>query len=527
MADAESSTPDTTPDPELSGRQFGDYLLVRRLGRGGMADVYLAEQVSLKRQVAFKVLKLSLASDTTYVRRFHNEAQAAAKLVHGNIVQIHDVGCVDGHHYIVQEYVSGQNLREWISRSGPCKPEFAFNVLRQVAAALHRAGEEGITHRDIKPENIMLSKSGELKVADFGLARMTTEGEANLTQVGVTMGTPLYMSPEQAQGQAADPRSDLYSLGVTIFHMLAGRPPFEGDTALSIALQHWKKDPERLENLRPELPGALCRLVHQLLAKDPDERFQRPAELLQELRLLQDEAGDEEWAAGLADWTTPELAALADARAAATEQLASAMLRERDLRRRRRLLVLGLGACIALAFAGGVAGAFAWRPADLLDVSDSDLPQVEEQESAREQYLFATLRAPAELREDALLAVARFFPPDEGPQNEYWTRLSWQQLAEVYMVREEYAQARELYQRLADVEETEVQFRLAGLVGLVNAHMRDRQVDQARQAVASMVPLLPELSSRSRRRIVDQIDPSLRPDLERAIQVISTEPDGT
>src|SRR5262245_53658712 len=246
------------PDPDLSGRRLGDYQLLRRLGRGGMAEVYLAEQLSLKRQVAFKVLKGSLAGDDAYIRRFHHEAQAAAKLVHANIVQIHEVGCIDGIHYIAQEYVSGQNVKQLLARRGQgLEPALTVSILRQVAAALHKASEQGIIHRDIKPENIMLAQSGEVKVADFGLARVASQEAMNLTQVGITMGTPLYMSPEQVEGKPVDPRSDIYSLGVTCYQMLAGHTPFDGDTALAIAVQHLKNEPKRLEELRPDLPPAL------------------------------------------------------------------------------------------------------------------------------------------------------------------------------------------------------------------------------------------------------------------------------
>jgi serine/threonine-protein kinase len=261
-------------DLDLSGRQIGDYRLLRRLGRGGMSDVYLAEQKSLRRQIAFKVLKRELAKDDTYVRRFHMEAQAAAALVHANIVQIHEVGCADGIHYIAQEYVAGQNLRDVVSRRGSVSAKLAVSVLRQTASALTKAADQGIIHRDIKPENIMLTPAGEVKVADFGLARVISNGDSlNLTQTGMTLGTPLYMSPEQVEGRALDPRSDIYSLGVTCYHMLIGEPPFRGETALSVAVQHVRTQPERLENRRPDLPTALCRIVHKMLAKKPGDRY--------------------------------------------------------------------------------------------------------------------------------------------------------------------------------------------------------------------------------------------------------------
>src|SRR5260221_10527004 len=209
--------PEDRSEPDLSGRRVGDYQLLRRLGRGGMAEVYLAEQLSLRRQVALKVLRTNLAGDDAYIRRFQHEAQAAAKLVHANVVQIYEVGCSDGTYYISQEYVPGQNLKQLLARLGHGMDAVqAVNIIRQVAAGLHKAAEQKIIHRDIKPENIMITPGGEVKVADFGLARVIRDGEAlNLTQVGITMGTPLYMSPEQAEGRALDPRGDVYSFCVT------------------------------------------------------------------------------------------------------------------------------------------------------------------------------------------------------------------------------------------------------------------------------------------------------------------------
>jgi len=228
-------------DADLAGRTLGDFKLLRRLGRGAMAEVYLAEQQSLRRQVALKVLKRGLAADVNYVQRFQNEARAAAALVHAHIVQIYEVGCADGIHYIAQEYVQGMNLREWMQRRGSPDVRLAVGVMRQTVAALHKAAQAGIVHRDIKPENIMLSQAGEVKVADFGLARIAREDDMlHLTQVGITMGTPLYMSPEQVEGKPLDSRSDLYSFGVTCYHLLAGKPPFTGETALAVGARHGK-----------------------------------------------------------------------------------------------------------------------------------------------------------------------------------------------------------------------------------------------------------------------------------------------
>ncbi|HMP07905.1 MAG TPA: serine/threonine-protein kinase, partial [Lacipirellulaceae bacterium] len=250
-------------NPDLTGRELGDYRVLRRLGAGGMAEVYLAEQRSLSRQVALKVLPPALACNGAYVDRFLNEARAAAALVHANIVQIYEVGQADGVHFIAQEYVRGKNLGDVLKRQSSLQPGTVLDVLRQVAAGLCKAAEAGIVHRDIKPENILLGTAGEVKVADFGLARVQTADAKSLTEAGVAMGTPLYMSPEQIEGRAVDARSDIYSLGVTCYHLLAGVPPHTGETALAIAVQHLSSAPLPLENARPDVPSGLARVIHR------------------------------------------------------------------------------------------------------------------------------------------------------------------------------------------------------------------------------------------------------------------------
>src|SRR5262249_18927687 len=221
-----------------TGQTLGDFRLLRRLGQGGMGQVYLAEQVSLKRKVALKTLRPDLAANTTSLQRFKKEAEAVARATHANIVQVYFIGEKDGLHYMALEYVEGKNLREYLERKGPPEVLQSLSIMRQVAAALQRASELGLVHRDIKPENILLTKKGEVKVADFGLSRCFGDKQAlNLTQSGVAMGTPLYMAPEQVEGKAVDPRTDIYSFGVTSYHMLTGQPPFRGQSAFEVALQ--------------------------------------------------------------------------------------------------------------------------------------------------------------------------------------------------------------------------------------------------------------------------------------------------
>jgi eukaryotic-like serine/threonine-protein kinase len=292
-------SPDREPPPRpenetdstaLGERMLGEFRLLRRLGKGGMAEVYLAEQSSLKRQVAIKVLRADLLDDEkdhVLIKRFAQEATAAGGLSHANIVQVYQIGEANGIHYIVQEYVQGWTLKDYVKRKGPPDVSTAMVIMRQAASALKAAAEAGIVHRDIKPENIMLTRKGEVKVADFGLAQLARDTEGvDLTQVGMTMGTPLYMSPEQINGKKLDARSDLYSFGVTCYTMLAGRPPFDGNSPLSIAVQHLNEEPIPLSELRPDLPAPLVALIQRMMAKLPEKRIQSAGDVLRELKRI-------------------------------------------------------------------------------------------------------------------------------------------------------------------------------------------------------------------------------------------------
>ena len=259
---------------------------MRLLGSGAMADVYLAEQISLGRHVAVKVLRADTLRHPSAVERFEQEARAAASLVHGNIVQVHEVACVDGVQFLAEEYVAGPTLRTWLTARGPLDARQALALLGQVGSALVRAAQQGIVHRDIKPENLLLTSAGDVKVADFGLVRVMSE-DSELTRDGMTLGTPLYMSPEQAEGRPVDARSDLYSLGATIYHLLAGRPPFVGSTAIAVAMAHIKDPLPALAAARPDLPAGLCEIVERMLAKDPADRFASPQELLKAVGSLE------------------------------------------------------------------------------------------------------------------------------------------------------------------------------------------------------------------------------------------------
>ncbi len=347
-----------------------------------MGDVYLAEQQSLGRQVAVKVLRGDHLRHPGAVERFSQEARAAAALVHGNIVQIHEVACVDGIHFLAEEYVAGPSLKAWLLARGPLDPPQALSVLSQVGSALAKSAQSGIVHRDIKPENLLVTPAGEVKVADFGLARVL-EDDLELTQQGMALGTPLYMSPEQAAGGPVDVRSDLYSLGASVYHLLAGQPPFMGQTSLAVALAHQREQPMPLAAFRPELPAGLGRIVEQLLAKRPEERCESPMELLQAVEAVEMAISTGSrylrlplaWEGDVADWkatatggariAAPTLAARAQTQTSrlreATQHLQEAADREhreliarRSERSRRTWLVAGAAvAALALGFAIG------------------------------------------------------------------------------------------------------------------------------------------------------------------------------
>ena len=272
-------------DVDLTGKKLGEFQLLRPLGSGGMADVYLAEQTSLQRYVAVKIMKPALMahSGQDLVARFKQEAMMAAGLNHPNIVQVYTIGQEDGLHFIAQEFVQGKDLATILKGRGNPNIATALHVMKQVASALKASGQAGIVHRDIKPENILVAKKGEIKVADFGLAQL---GESTKDNKGVTMGTPLYMSPEQVSGRELDPRSDVYSFGVTAYQLLCGETPFKGNSAIAIAKQHLTTSPPPLKEKNPALPDILCRMVHRMMAKRRSLRYQSADEVLEDLKKL-------------------------------------------------------------------------------------------------------------------------------------------------------------------------------------------------------------------------------------------------
>ena len=248
-----------------------------------MADVFLAHDQLLDRPVAIKVLFPQFAAEPAFVERFRREAQAAANLNHPSIVAVYDWGEHDNTYFIVMEYVEGRSLAEIIRSEGTLHPDRAAEIATDVAAALGFAHRNGVVHRDVKGGNILVNPAGQVKVTDFGIARAFGGGD-ELTQTGSVMGTATYFSPEQAQGKPVDPRSDLYSLGVVLFEMVTGRPPFVGDSPVAIAYKHVQEAPPRPTTLNPALPKQLEAIIARLLAKNPDDRYPSAEELRSELR---------------------------------------------------------------------------------------------------------------------------------------------------------------------------------------------------------------------------------------------------
>lgn len=469
---------------DLTGQTLGDYQVLRRIGRGAMAEVYLAQQQSLDRQVALKVLNAELARDDAYVSRFQHEARAAAALVHANIVQVYEVGVVAGRHFIAQEYVAGNNLGELIHRQGRLEPGVVLDILRQVATALCRASEANIVHRDIKPENLMFARSGEVKVADFGLARAGQGGAPNLTQAGVTMGTPLYMSPEQVEGRPVDTRSDLYSLGVTAYQMLSGGPPFEGETPLSVAVQHLNTPPPPLVDRQPDAPLELCRIIERMMAKSPNKRHASPVQLLSELRSLAAQAAEEGWAAGPENWSVTETLALSQPLNPSTERLnelmtETASLKSAHLPRGRRWILLAVIGCLL----GGALLAAVTRPKPLLSAT---APGPTEKETVLEQLFHAKL---LDSEEAWKIILQRFPDADDFYRNQ--AKLG---LARLYLNRGNFAAARPLCLQLAALDHQEA-FQLFGQAASVVCDVELGQYVRARRALenGSLIEKLPQL----------------------------------
>ncbi|HET7352554.1 MAG TPA: Stk1 family PASTA domain-containing Ser/Thr kinase, partial [Gaiellaceae bacterium] len=254
----------------------GRYQIQRKLGAGGMADVYLAEDQELGRRVAIKILNGRHANDDQFIERFRREAKNAAALNHPNIVSIYDRGEAEDTYYIAMEFLDGRTLKELVVSRGAAPLNVAIEYARQILSALRFAHRHGIVHRDIKPHNVLVDAEGRVKVTDFGIARA---GTSQMTETGSIVGTAQYLSPEQARGGEVDPRSDLYSLGVVLYELLTGKTPFDGETPVEIAMKHLSNAPKPPSKLRPDVPPELDKVVLRALAKDPDDRYQSADEM--------------------------------------------------------------------------------------------------------------------------------------------------------------------------------------------------------------------------------------------------------
>jgi eukaryotic-like serine/threonine-protein kinase len=504
-------TPAIAGDPtlasaDLTGRQLGDYLLLRRLGHGGMAEVYLAEQLSLCRRIAFKVLKSSLAQDANYIRRFRIEAQTVAALVHPNIVQVYDVGMIDGVHYIAQEYVLGKNLKQVMQTEKSLPLRTIVSIMRQVASALERAARSSIVHRDIKPENILLTSGGEVKVADFGLARSEKSNALELTQDNTALGTPLYMSPEQIEARGIDARSDIYSFGVTFYQLLAGKPPFEGESPIQVAWKHVNTPPVPLADaaLLPNLPGELIEIIHKALAKKPDDRYQSAAEILRDLRAVPLPQGQEEWSSDLEASLAVESAAATNKPDNATQELSRLLKIARpSASTSQALRITGWVATTLAAFAAG--GLFAWFGSPTYRPSRSAVAvppttarkssdPSDQQPTVQDQYFYAMRFNTPEYLEK----IAEFFPP-EGEngtaENRYYSLLAEKRIAEYWLDHFDWRKAMDHFKVLSEADGiADRGFRAYGLAGLAHGASFFSLSDLEETCLTELRQLIPVLS---------------------------------
>jgi serine/threonine protein kinase len=280
-----------TQGSQAAGRRIGKYVVKRELGRGGMGAVYVAEQPSLGREVAIKELSPAAAADPSALERFLQEAQVMARTSHPNIVQVHDLEQVGGANYLVLEYVKGRSLRE-CQHSTPLSLAQSFALMKGLLEALDYAHRHNVVHRDVKPENVLVSDEGDVKVADFGVARLTDEpGPSTATKTGTTVGTPQYMSPEQVSSSKVDGRSDLYSAGIVLYELVCGRPPFTAaaaDGPFTLMAKHAQAPPPPPTLHRPGLDPELERVMLKSLSKKPDDRYQTGADFARELAAVAD-----------------------------------------------------------------------------------------------------------------------------------------------------------------------------------------------------------------------------------------------
>lgn len=541
----------------LCGRTLGDYMIERRIGGGATSDVFLAKQLSLRRSVALKILKDDLANDSIYVKRFLQEARAAARLEHPNIVRIYEVGelfdygkdnvkrrgsrtPVKTYRFIAQEYLAGMSLAQYLRKNGTTTIRQTFAVIEQIASALKRASELNIVHRDVKPENVLIDSSGFIKVVDFGLAHFAGSSDlsgmtTSFTRTGLALGTPLYMSPEQARGQKLDSRSDLYSLGVTAYRMLAGFVPFYGETPLAVILKHLNERPRSIKDFRPDCPTLLADLVMRMLEKKPSNRPESVDELLEDLQKARREylvdfsknpddeskkglnnninnpvieispvidttirlAGKKERTEALSDFGDTELVFFqsnaereAFERTLHTTNLSrewQASVVQLEQKRRgisgiaspHRLGVIGGVLVVAFLIGGGALGVKNMVIASF----DREPPlTISKQKTVEEQFVYALQLASA----DAWKSVGEYFPNDP-----YWTSRANRQLAVTYVEENNINAAERTFTQIVTDSMTGLDSDSLGIAGLAWVRASKGEYDKASATLAEINAVKP------------------------------------
>ncbi|CAN7435354.1 Stk1 family PASTA domain-containing Ser/Thr kinase [Rossellomorea sp. LjRoot5] len=300
----------------MEGKRIsGRYRIIKLIGGGGMANVYLAHDVILDREVAIKMLRIDFANEEEFIKRFQREAQSATSLAHPNIVSIYDVGEEDDLYYIVMEYVHGMTLKQYIQQHSPVNVDKAIDIMKQLTIAMSHAHQNHIVHRDIKPHNILLDEEGNVKITDFGIAMALSA--TSITQTNSVLGSVHYLSPEQARGGMATKKSDIYSLGIVMFELLTGRLPFSGESAVSIALKHLQSETPSLKRWNQDIPQSVENIVLKATAKDPFRRYESLEEMDEDLStaLDADRMNEPKFAVPLDDEATKAIPVITDQKA--------------------------------------------------------------------------------------------------------------------------------------------------------------------------------------------------------------------
>lgn len=424
VSQAEDKLKENAEHDPFVGRQIDDFLIQKIAGKGGMGVVYEARQVSLDRQVAVKLLNTGKSLRNNSILRFEAEARSAARLSHPNIIHVYALGSFEGQPYIVMELVRGRNLGGILherleQKQGPLPIDRCLSIMIQACYGLQAASEMGVVHRDLKPENLMITDQGEVKIADFGLAQNLNREMQSLTETGTTLGTPLYMSPEQVQSQKIDFRTDIYSLGMTFHHLLTGQPPLAAESAFALAVKQIHERPVSVKVLRPECPATIAELIDWMIEKKPDLR---PSSIAQVIGVLQ--------GSGVAERTEPGIFRQSGSIQATQKDSGrfppTFIESEQQYSRRSMVRLMGMAilwltpvASLAAFTLGRLQGRrkrqailslpSAWPPG--LDMAD--WKRIKQAESAEKQYQQALVGVPKAEQIAAWLAVPGYFPADE------------------------------------------------------------------------------------------------------------------